>query len=182
MQPLAHFAKVFTARARVLPLMVALALLLSGCAMKAYKGPELPKSKIAVLHQKDWRGKSLGLLFIVPYPLYKHRARIYEIDGHRGLGSPIHILPGRHTAKVRYQKSPKLAFCGFYLALSGCVGSYTKRNLSIIFMAEAGHEYRIPAERRDKRNWIWVEDITSGRVVAGEKPPALPPATQSSRL
>jgi len=28
-----------------------------------------------------------------------------------------------------------------------------------------------PAERRGERNWIWVEDITSGKVIAGEKPP-----------
>jgi len=23
----------------------------------------------------------------------------------------------------------------------------------------------------DERNWIWVEDVKSGKVVAGEKPP-----------
>jgi len=28
-----------------------------------------------------------------------------------------------------------------------------------------------PAERRRERNWIWVEDVTSGKVVTGEKPP-----------
>ena len=28
-----------------------------------------------------------------------------------------------------------------------------------------------PAERRGERNWICVEDITSGKVIAGEKPP-----------
>ncbi len=44
-------------------------------------------------------------------------------------------------------------------------------DLSIDFTVEAGHEYHIPVERRDERNWIWVEDVTSGKVVAGEKPP-----------
>ncbi len=43
-----------------------------------------------------------------------------------------------------------------------------------------------PAERRRERNWIWVEDVTSGKVVTGEKPlddkaeekgPATPPGT-----
>jgi len=176
MQPLAHLAKVFTARRALPALVAAFALLLSGCAMQAYKGPELPKSEIAVLHKKVWRGQSLGLMFIVPYPIFKHRTHIYEINGQRGLGSPIHILPGRHTARVHYQKSPEVALCGFYFAVSGCIGSYTKRNLSIVFVAEAGHEYRIPVERREKRDWIWVEDMTSGMVVAGIKPPALPPA------
>ena len=186
MQHLAQMAKVISLRGGALPLMVACALLLSACAMKAYRGPQLPKSEIAVVHKKNWRGQSLGFLFMVPYPLYKHRASVYEINGRRGLGSPIHIRPGRHTAKVRYEKSPRVAFCGIYPPISGCVGSYTKRNLSIVFVAEAGHEYRIPAERRHKRTWIWVVDITSGKVVAGEKPPALPPApppaTQTSRL
>ncbi len=182
MRPWLDLAKVLTARRGLLSLVVATAVLGSGCAMKAYQGPVLPKSEIAVLHKKVWRGKSLGLMFIVPYPIFKHRTNIYEIDGKRGLGSPIHILPGRHSAKVRYRKSPEVAFCGFYFPIAGCIGSYTLRDFSIVFMAEAGHEYRIPAERRDKRDWVWVEDITTGKVVAGEQPPAIPPATQSSRL
>ena len=49
MKPLAILATVFTARRGLLPLVVVLALLSSECAMKAYEGPELPRSEIAVL-------------------------------------------------------------------------------------------------------------------------------------
>ena len=64
-----------------------------------------------------------------------------------------------------------MTLCGSYYLGSVCMANYETRDLSIDFTAEAGHEYRIPAERRDERNWIWVEDITTGKVVAGEKPP-----------
>ena len=69
---------------------------------------------------------------------------------------------------------------GIALAADVCVGvglgpclplHDETRDLSINFVAEAGHEYRIPAERRGERNWIWVEDVKSGKVVAGEMPP-----------
>ncbi len=152
-----------------------LALLSSGCAtMKAYEGPELPRSEIAVLDVGHRHGGVLGLIYgIVPVPAYRHRTYIYEIDGKKkGLRREIHILPGQHTARVHYWRNPDVTFCvGGYAGSDGCIANYETRDLSIDFTAEAGHEYRIPAERRDERNWIWVEDITTGKVVAGEKPP-----------
>ncbi len=153
-----------------------LALLVSGCGtMKAYEGPELPKSEIAVLHHTDRHGEVWLLNYIVPIPGSKHISFIDEIDG-KGvdLSERIHILPGQHSARVTYQRNPDVAFCVTAppIFLSGpCFGIYQTRDLSIDFTAEAGHEYRIPAERRGERNWIWVEDVTSGKVVAGEKPP-----------
>ena len=64
-----------------------------------------------------------------------------------------------------------MTFCvGIPLGPGVCFEDYQTRDLSIDFTAEAGHEYRIPAERRGERNWIWVEDVTSGKVVAGEMP------------
>ncbi len=144
-----------------------LALLSSGCTMKAYEGPELAKSEIAVLDGFYRHGGILGLFGIVPLPAYRHRTRINEIDGKRVvMERNIHIRPGQHFARVRYSRLPKVALCGYF----GCIEDYSTSDLSIDFTAEAGREYRIPAERRDERNWIWVEDITTGKVVAGEKP------------
>ena len=137
--------------------------------MKAYEGPELPKSEIAVLHRMDRHGEALGLFFIVPIPGVKHITEVAEIDGKNvKLAARFHILPGNHTVSVSYMRYPDVTFC---LGLGPCFGIYQTRDLSIDFTAEAGHEYRIPAERRGERNWIWVEDVTSGKVVAGEKPP-----------
>ena len=59
-----------------------LALLVSGCGtMKAYEGPELPKSEIAILHRIDSHGKTLVLLLVVPLPGVKHTTEVAEIDG-----------------------------------------------------------------------------------------------------
>ncbi len=148
-----------------------LALLVSGCTtMKAYEGPELPKSEIAVLHSVDPHGESF-VITPVPIPFgSKHITFIDELDG-KDLPTPlsdrIHILPGQHSARVSYIRYPDVTFC---FGLGPCFANYQTRDLSIDFTAEAGHEYRIPAERRGERNWIWVEDVTSGKVVAGEKP------------
>ncbi|MEE8223669.1 MAG: hypothetical protein V3S59_05140 [Alphaproteobacteria bacterium] len=151
-------------------LVLVLALLSSGCAMKAYEGPELPRSEIAVLDAMHQHGGVLQIdpgiwpipLFFVPN--YKHQTFIIEIDGNeRNVGREIHVLPGQHTVRVHYFRRPDVTLIG--------IPNYETRDLSIDFTAEAGHEYRIPAERRGERNWIWVEDTATGKVVAGEKPP-----------
>jgi hypothetical protein len=166
MTPLAFLAKVFTALRGLLPLVVVLALLLSGCGMKAYEGPELPRSEIAVIDRWYWHGSILTFAGILPVWHPRHEARVYEIDGTQAPGYRFHVRPGEHSVTVGYKKNISVTLCGY----TGCIGEYRTR-LSINFTAEAGHEYRIPAERRDERNWIWVEDKTTGKVVAGEKPP-----------
>ena len=143
-----------------------LVLLVSGCTFKAYEGPELPRTEIAVLDGLHKHGRVLGFLLIVPVPEYKHVTSIIEIDGKIRRGGRIHILPGKHTARVHYRRRSYLTLCGY----GACFSNYETRDLSIDFVAEAGHEYRIPAERRGESNWIWVEDVKSGKVVAGEKP------------
>ena len=144
--------------------------------MKAYEGPELPRSEIAVIDRWHEHGGVLELMGFFPIPRGRHRTTIVKIDGKRPGGTQFHILPGQHSASVIYSRLPDVTLCGW-----GCISNYSS-GLSIDFTAEAGHEYRIPVERRDERDWIWVEDITTGKVVAGEKPPdgkgeGRPPAT-----
>ena len=131
-----------------------------------YEGPELPRSEIAVIDRRHGHGGVLGLMGFFPLPFDRHRTMIVKIDGKRPGGIQFHILPGQHSARVYYERLPDVTLCSGW----GCISNYSS-DLSIDFTAEAGHEYRIPAERRDERDWIWVEDITSGKVVAGEKPP-----------
>ncbi len=148
-----------------------LALLVSGCGtMKAYEGPELPKSEIAVLHRVDSHGKTLVLLLVVPLPGVKHQTVVAEIDGKNvNLAARYHILPGNHTVSVSYTRFPDVCVG---VGLGPCLPLHDEtHDLSIDFVAEAGHEYRIPAERKGESNWIWVEDVKSVKVVAGEKPP-----------
>ena len=150
-----------------------LALLSSGCAIKAYEGPELPKSEIATIYPFVNSGAVLGLFFgVVPLPAIRHKTLVYEIDGkdvsYRGL---VYVLPGRHSVKVDYWRRPDTTMCIGSIVGDACVLNYETRDLSISFTAKAGHDYRIPAERRGEKNWIWVEDAKTGKVVAGEKPP-----------
>ena len=145
-----------------------LALLSTGCTMKAYEGPELPKSEIAVLREVHQHGVVLKIPLSIPMLRPKHVTTIIEIDGKSVSGTPvegatIHILPGQHSARVHYFRSPGVSLFAF--------PNYETRDLSIGFKAKAGHQYRIPAERRGERNWIWAVDVKSGKVVAGEMPP-----------
>ena len=167
MNPLAFLGANFKARRCLPPVLIVLALLLSACAAQMYEGPERPNSEIAIIdseHYHDWMVMMMGIL---PVPVVaKHYTKVLEIDGDHEIGYRFHVLPGQHIADVQYVRKPYVALCSY----SDCLGGYAAI-LSIGFTAEAGHEYRIPAERSDERNWIWVEDITTGKVVAGEKPP-----------
>ncbi len=165
-------------------LVLVLALLSSGCAMKAYEGPELPKSEIAVLHTVHTHTNIPAVILAVPVPVpvpsHKHATAINRIDG-REITLPkfIHVLAGNHTVGINYWRYPDTKICVSLPLIPGssCNYDYFTRDLAIDFTAKAGHEYRFPAERRGERNWIWVEDVTglefdrSGKVVAGEKPP-----------
>ena len=167
---MAFLAKVFTGRPGLLPLVIVLALLLSGCGtIKAYEGPELTKSEISVIDGHYSHGWMVAMFGILPIPLsVRHETVVLAVDGKqgKGFGFSYHVRPGQHTAKVRYTGHGPVDLCSEF----GCIFSH-KASLTINFATEAGHEYRIPAERRDERDWIWVEDITTGKVVGGEKPP-----------
>ena len=138
-----------------------------------YGGPKLTKPEIAKIHRAHKYGVTLGFQGAfppVPWPCYRHEAIVTEIDGiDTQPGRDLHILPGRHLARVLYIKYPDLSDSTLSVA---CKPIYETSDLSIKFTAKAGHEYRIPAERRGERNFIWVEDAKTGKVVAGEKPPA----------
>ena len=172
--PLAIMERLSTALRNPLPLVVGLALLLLGCSMikvdKVYEGPELTKSELSVIEKNYSHGWMLGLWGILPIPMsFRHSTDVLEIDGHKSAGyryGSYHVRPGQHMAKVRYVGHGPVDLCSEF----ECIFAH-RASLTINFTTEAGHEYRIPAERRGERNWIWVEDITTGKVVAGEKPP-----------
>ncbi len=170
--PLAIMERLSTALRNLLPLVVALALLLLGCStiQKVYEGPELTKSELSVIEKNYSHSWMLGMFGVLPIPLsIRHSTDVLEIDGHQSDGfkyGSYHVRTGQHTAKVRYVGHGPVDLCGQF----GCLFQH-QASLTINFTTEAGHEYRIPAERRGERDWIWVEDITSGKVIAGEKPP-----------
>ena len=164
---------------RLLPLLALVVLLLPAGTTKMYAGPELPKAEIAVIDGIAQEGTSmLSSVLIIPLPSgqhqtimefasWQHQTLIMEIDGEAVSEAFIQVLPGLHRVKLFYTYRPEFTFCE---ELGGCIGE-EDYDLEIAFTAEAGHEYRIPAEWRGGRNWVWVEDKTTGAVVAGERPP-----------
>ncbi len=168
---LAPFSGVTGPASRLAALLCALALF--GCGtMKAYDGPEKPESEVAVVlryERHDYYPFSVWGILPVPVPTAKHHTIVMKVDetAVSGVIEQIVVAPGRHSVSIAY--SQEIPICGY----GGCIITHSSES-SITFMAEAGHKYRIPAEQRDERTWIWVEDIKTGTVVAGEKPPATP--------
>jgi len=145
--------------------------LLVGCSsIETHEDTEILKSDISFIDSVSIHnhGRTVGLGFFVPFPLptpISHIAKVITVDGIRTgtsfFQNEIRVRPGKHTVKVEYRN--------YISHLSG----HTKYTdiLTIIFTTEAGHTYRIPAEGWNGRYWIWAEDITTGEIVAGEKPP-----------
>ena len=50
-------------------------------------------------------------------------------------------------------------------------GAYDETMGKVKFIAEGGHAYEIYSGKNDDRLRPWVIDTTTGKVVAGEKPP-----------
>ena len=150
-----------------------------GCSTtRTYKGPELPKSEVSVIHRVRHHGTVLPVGYmVIPFPSEsRHFTQIRRLDGEQYGGYvEFHVLPGKHSATVHYTRFPPITLCGYYFF--ACIFDY-QADLSIDFTTEVGHEYSIPAERREGRDWIWVEDITTAKVVAGEKPPPEPPPSK----
>ena len=159
----------FRSLRRLAPLAALLVMPLWGCVTtKAYEGPELTKSEVSVIHVTYRHGVFIGIFGMFPIPGPRHNTTVTKLDdyGTPWLGGEFRVRPGQHSATVVYIGRSPVDLCSGL----GCVFQHWAK-LVIDFTTEAGHEYRIPAERRDGRDWIWVEDITIGKAIAGEKPP-----------
>lgn len=93
-------------------------------------------------------------------------------------GDPTKLLvaPGRHTIQGKYTRWYTLSGCAAgYLGGAVCAGPGDLPLVTFTagFDAEVGHEYSIFAyspELDGSGLRVWVEDLTTGRVVAGEPP------------
>ena len=128
MTPSAFLAKAFTGRQGLPPLVIVLALLLSGCGtIKAYEGPELTKSEISVIDSRHSHGWMVAFMGVLPIPLsIRHSTIVLIVDGHKGRGVyPYHVLPGQHTARFVTLGLPQWT-CVAHLRGLGGVFSNTK--------------------------------------------------------
>lgn len=117
---------------------------------KYYKGPDLPEDEIAVI-------KTAGVDY---YGVFIRDTYFTAVDGIATdyLTNQVHVLPGSHNFSVRETLH---IGCGGY-KVYGMIG----------FEAEAGHEYEILVRQTtfSQDVFIWVEDLDTGEIVAGNKP------------
>jgi len=138
----------------ILSLLAGMLGLLAGCAStdnvvyKLYAGPERADTEIVTLH-------------------LAHASEVI-IDGmkvDRSDYDSVTLLPGRHLIrwKTWFGVSVLIEPSGFATRQSG-------HTLDL----KAGHTYILKADRTTGpgyRTYLWVEDVQSGQVIAGEKKP-----------
>ncbi len=137
--------------ALLLFLSVLVSAVVSGCASirtyQAYKGDILPKSKIAILRET----KKFYLISFC-------KSDLETIDGQDvNWAGLVEMLPGPHQVSFRLE----------YVTW----GSEYRRG-SFEFQAEAGHVYKLDVAKCTgiPPFQAWIEDQTTGRVVAGTRP------------
>ncbi len=124
---------------------------MSGCVStktyQAYEGETLPKSKVAILRETNH-------FYIVAFC----STNLKTIDGKDVNGaSMVDLLPGLHKVS--------------FLIEFDSYGGNARRGL-FEFQAEAGHVYKLNVAKCTGIPPLqaWIEDKTTGKVVAGTKP------------
>ena len=136
--------------ASVIFVLAAFTLPTSCTTSKLYEGPDLSEDEIAVVRTdvSYFVGLSSKSMFFD------------AVDGVAiGIGTnEVLVMPGPHTFKVRVGTGRHLLFIGTTVSTVPGV---------ISFEAMAGHRYEIIM----RSVHIWVEDLESGEIVAGTRPP-----------
>jgi hypothetical protein len=115
---------------------------------KLYAGPERPLETLAVVQ--------LG------------NADAAEFNGRlvtRGDWSEVHLLPGEHV--IRWQTE-------FGVSVTIEPSGFATRGTEVTAQLEAGRVYRLRADRTTGpgyRAYLWIEDASTGAVVAGTRKP-----------
>ena len=115
---------------------------------KLYAGPERPLETLAVVQLGD--------------------ADAAEFNGRlvtRGDWSEVHLLPGEHV--IRWQTE-------FGVSVMIEPSGFATRSTEVIAQLEAGRVYRLRADRTKGlgyRAYLWIEDASTGAVVAGTRKP-----------
>jgi len=137
--------------ALLLFLSVLVSAVVSGCASirtyQAYEGETLPKSKIAILRETK-------KFYIISFC----KSDLETIDGKDvNWAGLVEMLPGPHQVSFRLE----------YVTW----GSEYRSGL-FEFQAEAGHVYKLDVAKCTVIPPLqaWIEDKTTGKVVAGSKP------------
>lgn len=143
---------------------ISLTLLLFGCATgstyQMHEGGPRPDAEVAII--KPWVDKDYGSLSML-------NAWPASIDGkttepYRGALPAYRVLPGEHTIVIGFN----------YSGIGKELGGEDPEAMS--FTAKAGHVYltkasaEVTADNTAAKVGFWIEDESSGEVVAGTRP------------
>jgi hypothetical protein len=171
--------RINTLRSRML-LAFALSALVSACAIvpldpiKVYLGPDLPESEISIIQPISryahgfWASRH-----DTTYVNVTHVDRVPRTSKDDPNG-PFHVRPGQHQVRAVIHRGEGSS--GLYWNLVPDI------DRTIIFPTEAGKKYLIRARRINDVSccpfsaklldvWVWVVDLNTGEVIAGETPP-----------
>lgn len=127
--------------------------------MKAYDGPELPRHQIAIIsYRYNW----------VPW-----RGQVYveAVDGKQTKlpwSGNVAVKPGQHKVQIHVGYSNPLWIGGTNVAVLSSRGA----SMVLQFEAEAGHTYVVRETNTyfPNKEWVWIQNLATWKVVAGERP------------
>ncbi|MDJ0948920.1 MAG: hypothetical protein QNJ94_08360 [Alphaproteobacteria bacterium] len=126
-------------------------------AKKVYEGPAVPDAELATISPA---------YFECYWLLARCQVRIVRIDGtgisESSSDATLEVRPGLRKITFVYQEDS--------LCTVACLTKDQWLGEAILY-AEAGHDYRVRVRRDGQRIWSWVEDKTTGLIVAGEPHP-----------
>jgi len=129
-----------------------------GCGtMKAYVGPELPRDQVAIISFRyNW----------VPWT---GQVYVEAVDGRRTKlpwSGNVAVRPGQHHVRLYVQH------CNAFFVPNVVVTCSRTASRVLQFEAEASHTYVV--RKTDsffpRKEWIWIENLHTGQVVADENP------------
>ena len=97
-----------------------------------------------------------------------HRPIIIFVNDKKIEGSSARVLPGETTIKAVVQKDYDVA--GLYIQepITKIIGQSPASEIT--FSPLAGKKYKLFGKVLNKKATLWIEDDSSGEVVAGDKP------------
>ena len=134
--------KLIVSRKVLSVVLVTVALLVSGCGtVQTYDGPKRAAHEVSVLKT------NVGELTL-------DTTWIGQIDGKELVlaYSVVEIMPGRRSLRVNFKRG------------------FIARSETVPLDARAGRTYRLKGELSSGKLYAWIEDESTGEVVAGVKP------------
>jgi hypothetical protein len=114
--------------------------------MNAFSGPDRRDSEVAVFRSVDWINRIVAV----------DGNPVQHPDSENFYYREVRLIPGRHSFTVDGN-------AGF--------GPQALRDITVDLAAGHNYEFHLVLRRQSgDKEYFWVKDITSGAIVAGERP------------